>query len=63
MSPIESLHTEAYDPPIELKKNELGFGFLCKLRSKTTYTEFPNTPNDKEDQTIKKTKKQPNQHE
>ena len=31
-SPIEPLHIEAYDPYLELRRNELGLRFLYKLR-------------------------------
>ena len=39
MSPVESLHTEACDPILELRRNKLGLRFLYRLRSNSTYTE------------------------
>ena len=35
---------------LELRRNELGLRFLYKLRSNTTYTEFLNTLDNREDQ-------------
>ena len=58
MSPVK-----AYDPPIELRMNELGLRFLYKLRSDTTYTESLNTWMTECIKTMKKTKKQPDQQE
>ena len=49
-SPVESLHAEAFDPPLELRMNELGLRFLYRPRSKTTYIESLNTLDDREDQ-------------
>ena len=48
-SPV-ALHVEAYDPPLELRRNELGLRFLYKLKSSTTFTESLNTVDDREDQ-------------
>ena len=49
-SPIESLHAEACNPTMELRRNELGPRFLYKLRSNFTYTESLNILDDREDQ-------------
>ena len=38
-SPVELLHAEAYDLPLELRKNELGIRFLYWLQSNIAYTE------------------------
>ena len=46
--PVETLHIEAYDPPIELRRNKARLIFLYKLRSKTTYAEPLNTLDDRE---------------
>ena len=55
---------KAYDPPLELRKNELRF--LYKLRSNTTYTESLKTFDNREDQNCKEnevTTKPPDQQE
>ena len=52
-SPIESLHAEAHDSTMELRKNELGPRFLHKLSSNTTYTVSLNTLEDREGQDYK----------
>ena len=54
--PLEPLHKEACDQPIELKRNELGLRFLYKLRSSTTYIETINTFDDREDQNYEENK-------
>ena len=36
-SPVEALHVEANDPPLELRRNELEQKFLYKLKSNTSY--------------------------
>ena len=53
------MHVEAYD--LKLKRNKLGLRFLYKLKSNTIYSESLNTLHDREDQTMKKTKDQPDQ--
>ena len=50
MSPGETLHAEAHDLTLELRRNELGMRFLYRLRSSTTYTESLNSLDDREDQ-------------
>ena len=47
--PVESFHTETYDPHLELRRSEVGMRFLYRLRSSTTYTESLNTLDDRED--------------
>ena len=42
-SPAETLHVEGNDPPLELRKNNLGLRFLYKLKSNTSYIETLNT--------------------
>ena len=37
ISPVEALYLEANNPPLELRKIELGLRFLYKLRSNTSY--------------------------
>ena len=32
-SPVEALHVEANDPPLELRRNELGLRFLYKPKA------------------------------
>ena len=54
MSPIESLHPEAYNLPLELRSNELGLIFLYRLRNNATYTESLNTLDDRKNQNYKK---------
>ena len=54
-SPVESLHIEAYDSLLELRKNKLGLRFLYKLKSNTIYTESLNTWMKEGTKTIKKT--------
>ena len=49
-SPVKTLHLEANNPPLELRRNELGLSFLYKLKSKTSYIQPLNTLHDKEDQ-------------
>ena len=49
-SPVESMHLEANDPPLELKRNTLGLRFLYKLKSNTSYIETLNKLNDKDNQ-------------
>ena len=53
---VESLHAEAYDPTIELRRNKLGLKFLYRLRSNTKYTESLNTLDDREDQNYEENK-------
>ena len=36
-SPVESLHVETNDRLLEERRNELGLGFLYKLKSNTSY--------------------------
>ena len=50
MSPVESLDTEVYDSPLEIRRIELGLKFFHSLNSNSTYTEFLNTPSDRGDQ-------------
>ena len=50
------MHRETYDQALELKRNELGLRFLYEMSSNATYTEFLNILDDREDQTMKKTK-------
>ena len=38
------------DPPLKLKRNELGLRFLYKLKINTSYIEIINTLDDSEDQ-------------
>ena len=49
-SPAEALHVEANDPPLELRRNELGLRFLYKLKSNPSYIDTLNTIDDSEDQ-------------
>ena len=42
-SPVESLHVEANDLPMEIRRNELGLRFLYKLKSSSSYIEILNT--------------------
>ena len=42
MLSVESLHAEAYDLTLELRKNVLGLRILYKLQSNTTYKESLN---------------------
>ena len=44
------IHVEANDPPLGLRRNELGLRFLYKLRSNATYAGKLNTLKDSEDQ-------------
>ena len=48
-SPVELLHYKAYDPTLELRRNELGLRFLYRLRSTTTYTDSLNILDVRED--------------
>ena len=48
-SPLESMHVEANDSPLELRRNELGLRFLYKLRSNIVYTKSPNLLDDRAD--------------
>ena len=50
ISPVEALHGEANNPPLELRMNELGLRFLYKLKSNISYIETRNTLDDREDQ-------------
>ena len=50
MSPVESLHSEACDPAMELRRNKLELRFLYRLKSNSTYTESLHTLDDREDQ-------------
>ena len=63
MSPIESLHTEACDPTMKLRRNELELRFLYRLKSFSTYTVSLNTLDNIENQNYIETKEQPNQRE
>ena len=47
---IEALHVEGNYPPLELRRNELRLGFLCKLKKNTSYIETLNTLDDRGDQ-------------
>ena len=47
-SPVEALHVELNDSPLELRKNELEL--LYKLKSNTFYIETLNTLDNKENQ-------------
>ena len=38
-SPVEALHVEANDTPLELRRNELGQRFMYKIKSNTSYIE------------------------
>ena len=49
-SPVETMHVEANNPPLELTRNELGLRFLYKLKRNTSYIETLNTLDDREDQ-------------
>ena len=42
--PVVSLHAEAYDPPLELRRNELGLRFLYWLGSKSHIYRIPKYP-------------------
>ena len=44
------MHAKAYDPPLELRRKELGLRFLYRPRSNTTYTESLNTLDEREEQ-------------
>ena len=46
-SPVEALHVEANDQPLQLRSNELGLRFLYKLKSITSYIETLNMLDDK----------------
>ena len=50
ISPVEAMHEEANNPPLELGRNELGLIFLYKLKSSTSYIETLNTLDNSEDQ-------------
>ena len=50
ISPVEALHVEANDTPLELRRNELGQRFMYKIKSNTSYIEILNTLDDREDQ-------------
>ena len=50
ISPIESLHIEANDTPMELRRNELGLRFLYRLKSNSSYIETLNTLENNKDQ-------------
>ena len=50
ISLVESLNLKTNDPPLELRKNELGLRFLYKLKSNTSYIEILNTLDDRENQ-------------
>ena len=49
-SPVEYLHEEAFDLPLELRSNELGLRLMYNLRSNTTYRVSLNTLDNREDQ-------------
>ena len=49
-SPVKFLHVEANDPPLELRRNELGLRFLYKLKSNSSYIETLNTLDNNKDQ-------------
>ena len=59
-SAVESLHIEACDMPLELRRT--GIRFLYNLRTTPHITEFLNTLNDRRTKTMKKTKEQPKQN-
>ena len=63
MTPVESLHAEACDPIIGLRRKDLRLRFLCRLRSNTTYTECLKYPGWQRYQKYVETKEQPNQQE
>ena len=54
------MHIEAYDLPLELRSNKLELRILFKLKSNTTYIEYLNTLDNREDQTYEE---QPEQRE
>ena len=56
-SPVELLHVEANDPPLELGRNELGLGFLYKLKINCSYIETLNTLDNNKDQNYEVKKK------
>ena len=49
-SPIEALHVEAREPPIQLRGYVLGLMFLYILKNNYTYTEFLSTLDKREGQ-------------
>ena len=57
-SPVEALHVETADPPLELRRNELGLKFLYKLKNNTSYIETLNILDDREYKNYKIKKKQ-----
>ena len=42
-SPVESIHVETNDPPLELRRNELGLRFQYKLKSNSLYIDIKYT--------------------
>ena len=54
--PVEALHVEANDPPLELRRNELELRFQYKLKSNTSYKETLNTLDDREYQKYEENK-------
>ena len=48
--PVEALHVEANDSPLELRRNELRLRFLYKLKGNTSCIEMLKTLDDREDQ-------------
>ena len=47
---VESLHTEAYGPSMELRRNKLDLRFMCRQRNNSTYTISLNILDDRENQ-------------
>ena len=56
MSPVVSLHMEAWDSTMKLRRNKLGLRFLYRLKSNTTYTESLNILDDRKDQNYEENK-------
>ena len=49
ISQVEALYVETNDPPLELRRNELGLRLLYKLKNNTSYIKILNTLDDSED--------------
>ena len=52
-----TLHVEPNNPPLEIRRNELGLRFLYKLKVNTSYIETLNTLDDREDENYEENKK------